>query len=363
MNINLLLILFASIMSLLAIICVGLTRKKYGARLNIIFIILIFLFMGILHNLTRALATQINFNKDTALILWKISLIARIFSLFFLLSLNSYILEYNKIKIVPTFLILILAGILIGIIFNSNSISIRRIGNSYIYSITSFFLCLFILIFDLCVILILWLNIIRNFSKIYKIRIGQYYMFIMFSLSVVIALYSMYYLTQNVLFSNLHFIFYIFSSVLVIIALIATPKMFVSLTNNLHDFIIIHKSGILLFSYNFETGKESDDSFLKGSILIGINYILTKFTNKKDQIKLIKTKFRNLIFDYDSNYGYAILLIVDRKTSVLTNAVVRFMKKFNELFQKKLEKLSGLIDVSEFKNTKEIIIQYFRYFI
>jgi len=188
-------------------------------------------------------------------------------------------------------------------------------------------------------------------------------MFIMFVLSVVIILNSLYFLTQNVLFSNLHLIFYIFGSVLVIIALIASPKMFVSLTNNLHDFIIIHKSGILLFSYNFETEKESDDSFLKGSILIGINHILTKFMDKKDQIKLIKTKYRNLIFDYDSNYGYAILLTVDRKTSILTNAVVKFMKKFNELFYNKLEKLSGLIDVSEFKNTKDVIIQYFHYFI
>ena len=363
MIIDILLILFSIIISLLGIIYVGLMRKKYAARLNIIFIIGIFFLLGILHNLFRFLATQITFNKDTALLLWKISLIVRIFSLIFLLSLNSFILEYNKIKIVPTFLILILAGIIIGILFDENSIAIKQIDNSYVFSIKTNFLSLFILIFGLCIILIIWIYIFKNFSKISRKRIGYFHSFINVSISLVIILNSLYFLTLNVLFSNLHLIFYIFGSVLVIIALIASPKMFVSLTNNLHDFIIIHKSGILLFSYNFETEKESDDSFLKGSILIGINHILTKFMDKKDQIKLIKTKYRNLIFDYDSNYGYAILLTVDRKTSILTNAVVKFMKKFNELFYNKLEKLSGLIDVSEFKNTKDIIIQYFHYFI
>ncbi|NVM37321.1 MAG: hypothetical protein HWN81_17125 [Candidatus Lokiarchaeota archaeon] len=118
-----------------------------------------------------------------------------------------------------------------------------------------------------------------------------------------------------------------------------------------------------MYSYNFETGEETDESLLKGSILIGINHILSNFIDKKDQLNLIKMKNRDIILEYDNNHGYALLLTANHKNRFIDKAVHSFMKKFTSLNEEKLKSLNGLIDVSEFRNAKEIIIEHFEPFI
>ncbi|MEJ2276564.1 MAG: hypothetical protein P8Y70_02275 [Candidatus Lokiarchaeota archaeon] len=93
--------------------------------------------------------------------------------------------------------------------------------------------------------------------------------------------------------------------------------LFIVITNKIYNFIIFHRSGILLFAYDFQSKKEIDDSILKGSILIGINHILTNFRTQRDNLNLIKMKDRDIIFDYDIKHGYAVLLITDHKNKII----------------------------------------------
>jgi hypothetical protein len=137
------------------------------------------------------------------------------------------------------------------------------------------------------------------------------------------------------------------------------PALWIELTNRIYDFIIFHKSGILLYSYNFDTGKESDDSLLKGSILIGINHILSSLEDKKEQLNLIKMKDRDILFEYDNSNGYAILLTTNNKNTFIVKAVRNFMQVFSKLNYEKFEKMTGLIDVSEFGNAKNLILEFF----
>jgi len=131
----------------------------------------------------------------------------------------------------------------------------------------------------------------------------------------------------------------------------------------LYNLIIFHKSGILLFSYDFDTDTEFDESLLKGSILIGLNHILANFLSQKDQLNLIKLKTRDLILEYDNKLGYAILLITNQKNKIIERAVKLFMDKFTTLNKQKLENLNGLIDVSEFQNAKDIMFEFFKPFL
>ncbi|MFX1420002.1 MAG: hypothetical protein ACFE9N_13875 [Promethearchaeota archaeon] len=118
-----------------------------------------------------------------------------------------------------------------------------------------------------------------------------------------------------------------------------------------------------MYSYNFETGEATDESLLKGSILIGINHILSNFINKKDQLGLIKMQNRDIILEYDNTHGYALLLTTNHKNAFIDKAVHNFMRKFTMLNKEKLQNLNGLIDVSEFRNAKEIISEFFEPFI
>ncbi|TFF93749.1 MAG: hypothetical protein EU543_02920 [Promethearchaeota archaeon] len=143
-------------------------------------------------------------------------------------------------------------------------------------------------------------------------------------------------------------------------------ELFIVVTNKIYDFVIFHRSGVLLFSYNFEENKEIEESLLKGSILIGINHILSNFINKKSKLNLIKMKERDIIFEYDNQYGYAILLIADHRNNIINKAVTLFMKDFSNMNNEILNKINEqtqLIDVSQFKNSKKIIKKYFKPFL
>jgi hypothetical protein len=157
--------------------------------------------------------------------------------------------------------------------------------------------------------------------------------------------------------------FYVIFMGFVVFLAVKKPNVFVVFTNKIYDFIIFHKSGILLYSFNFEKQSEIDETLLKGSILIGINHILANLSNVEDQITLIKMSDRAIVFNYNNQLGYAVLLIAKHKNKILENAVDNFTKKFAEINKDSLKKLSGLIDVSTFKNANDLIKEYFSHYL
>ena len=73
-------------------------------------------------------------------------------------------------------------------------------------------------------------------------------------------------------------------------------------------------------------------------------------------------KDRDLVFEYDTYYGYALLLITNQRNRIIERAVKDFMQSFNDLNKdtlKKIEEFSQLIDISVFKNAKDLINKYF----
>jgi hypothetical protein len=126
---------------------------------------------------------------------------------------------------------------------------------------------------------------------------------------------------------------------------------------------VFHKSGILLYSYNFKTGKEEDESVIKGTILIGINHILSNLSERKKLLNLIKMPHRDILLDYNADLGYAVLLITNQKNPIIEKAMQGFTKTFSKKNKEKFEQMSGLIDVSEFKDTKQILDEYFEPFL
>ena len=184
--------------------------------------------------------------------------------------------------------------------------------------------------------------------------------------SSLIIIYTLFIIYQNLILKQIYISLYLISAFAAFLSILTSPDTYIEQTNKIFDFVIFHKSGILLYSYNFETGEETDEDSLKGTILIGINHILSNFINKKDQLYLIKMKNQDILLDYDNKNGYALLLITNHKTNVIEKAVQQFMEKFSQVNQKKLKKINGfsqLIDVSEFRNAKELLNEFFLPFI
>lgn len=168
---------------------------------------------------------------------------------------------------------------------------------------------------------------------------------------------------MNDFLKHIHIILYLVDSLYFFYTIIKRPSLFVIFTNKLYNFIIFHKSGVLLYSYDFETNQELEESLLKGSILIGINHILSNFSNIQNQISSINLKNHGILFQFNNKLGYATLLIAKHKSNLLEQTLKSFNQKFSEKHGDILLNLKGLIDVSEFKQTTELIKDEFKLYI
>ncbi len=363
MIIDIFLIIVSIIISLIGLSFLYFNRENFGSKLNILLNGSIYIFLGIIFFTFFFLSTEeAFFTEDQALVLWYLSIFFWVFSLSMLSLIQRYVIIFEKRAVLSMLLYSLFIGIILGLFFLPDSFTISLNDGFYSFNFQNLLLLYFILSYSSIIVGVLCYNLMKYYSHIRDNQSKKMLSILTFEFCLIIILYSIYIISQNILIRYFYATLYLIGAVFVSYYLIKKPFLFIELTNKIYDFIIFHKSGILLFSYNFETGKETDESLLKGSILIGINHILSNFIDKKDQLGLIKMKNRDIIFEYDNNHGYALLLTTNHKNSFIDKAVSKFMKKFTSLNKEILKNLTGLIDVSEFRNAKDIILEFFEPF-
>jgi hypothetical protein len=147
--------------------------------------------------------------------------------------------------------------------------------------------------------------------------------------------------------------------------LLKKPEMFLEMTNKIFYINIYHKSGILLYSYHFKNSQEEIDSAIWGKILIGLNHILSEFVDQQNQIDVLQTRNTDIIVNYD-DFGFAVVLITNRKNFILQNLMKQFTLEFRNKYKEELleiQDLNKLINVSEFTGTKELIEKEFQVYL
>jgi hypothetical protein len=255
-----------------------------------------------------------------------------------------------------------IGSILLALISNPASINVIQIDDSYYLLFQDLFLASIFIFYSIIVFLITWSVHLRNYSKIRDKELAFMMSIIVLLFTVSILTYVPYFFIHNIFFKNLHLFIYIFTGFFILYAIIKKPYLFIALTNQVFDFIVFHRSGILLYSYNMETGEETEDPLIKGTILIGINHILSHFKQKEEVLNLIRIKDRDIILEYDKEHGYAVLLTVNKSNKIIIKSIRSFMKDFTERFKDTLDKInkfSQIIDVSVFKNAKDLLVEHF----
>ncbi|MCJ7651254.1 MAG: hypothetical protein MUP85_21815, partial [Candidatus Lokiarchaeota archaeon] len=256
-----------------------------------------------------------------------------------------------------------ISGIIFGLLYDSPSFNSTIIDQNINYSFINPLLLVFIVIFNFSIAIVLITSQIKGFSNYHDKKLGQLYFAFTIIHCTSIILYSIFLISQNVWIKHVHLIIYLFNVSFYVYILAKKPSLLEVFTNKLYDFIVFHKSGILLYSYNFETRQEVEESLLKGSILIGINHILSSFSNLENQVSVIKMSDQDIIFNFNNELGYATLLIAKHKNSIIENAVNEFNLNFAKNNLDTLTNIKGLIDVSKFRNTFELIQEYFKAFL
>ena len=139
--------------------------------------------------------------------------------------------------------------------------------------------------------------------------------------------------------------------------------MFFILPNKIFGINIFHKSGILLYSYEVDKKKSQEiDSSIWGSVLIGLNHILSEFLDKTDKIDVIQTQQSDVVVKYDIDLGFALVINTNRKNAIIDALMNNFLVAFKDKYRSELlsiQDLNRIIDVSDFIATKDIIEEYF----
>ena len=319
-------------------------------------------FIDISYIISFDLSTELIFSEKIALYLWNLSIILMIFKLSMMSTIHSYILLKKRTRIFIGFLYSLLGGIIISLLYLEEVFEIKEseFYPSYIFQNISFFV-IFIIFIILVSILTVYIEIKGN-PNISDKKLAQFFNRLSILFCINNGLYAMYLIIQYILLRILFLSVYLIFSSYLLFMIIKKPDLFVVITNKIYDFIIFHRSGILLYSFDFEADKETEESVLKGSILIGISHILNNIIDKKDKLSVVKMKEKDIILEYDSEYGYALLMVAKHKNYSIEKSVQQFMLKFNEIFKESLIKIKDfrqLIDISEFKDTKLIINEIF----
>ncbi|TFG23796.1 MAG: hypothetical protein EU529_06195 [Promethearchaeota archaeon] len=364
------------IIIIFTIVHVARHHKNFGTVLNSILTIISVFFIGIIYSTLFIFSIIIYLSEYVNLLLWKLSIIMGFVSLEIVILVSSFMIEYKKIPFFPLLCYTILLGFLIGSLFFLESIQIiHKSSNSSPYLVidTSEINFIFnpltglitIIFLTLILINLLYVGIILYFkSREPKVIIG-------FSINAIILwnpliLYILYIIFQLTVYRELHIIFIMINSIVLCITLIKRPEMFQVLTNKVYFLNIYHKSGILLYSYEFEKEGILTDSVIWGNILIGINHILSEFIDSRDKIDMLQTKKAKIIVNYNNEYGFAVLVISNQKNEILVNLMENFTNDFKDRYKNELmeiQDLNKIIDVSDFKDTREMILKNFKIYL
>ena len=349
-------------------------RNKYGTQLIAYLNIANTFIAGILYSTFYIFSVVIFISYDVNLLMWKISLVTGFITLLFTSIIFSFFNEYKKIKPFPFVYFTLLFGLLLGSLATPDSIILTLNGPlppmfsiidpSNIYFEFNFATRIVFILFELFITIYFLYSaaIIYNKTKYKEESSTLLLNTLVFSISVIMLL--LYITVQETLYREIYIVILWVSSFAFYIMLIKKPEMFFILPNRIYSVNIYHKSGIVLYSYNFgDTTDNKIESARWGTILIGLNHILSEFIDKTDKIDVIQTKKSDIVIRYENDYGYALVVITNQKNEIVENLMLGFSNDFNSKYKDKLldiQDLNRLINISEFIDIKELIEKHFQ---
>ncbi len=361
--------IFTLMMSSFSIYSISIHFASYGTKLMTFLNLLTILFTGFIYS-TLFFFSIVLYPSE---LLWKVTIVIGFLALGNTGLIYAFLLEYKKIPVISFLCYTTFLGLIIGSLFFFDSIQlINNSSRSFMYLIIDIsnvnyvfdervgliiiFFLFFMVIYFLYFSLKIYLNS-RN-KQITKLFIINTLVF-----CLPIFMFISYVRFSFPIFRELYIFFLWVNYFSVTFMLIKKPEMFLVLTNKIYNINIYHKSGILLYSYKFEHVKSISDSVIWGNILIGLNHILSEFIDKKDKIDVMKTENLDIVVNYNIDFGFAVLVITNQKNDILQKFLNNFTEDFKEQYESELndiQDLNKIIDITDFKDTKEIIEKNFK---
>jgi len=354
------------LITLLELTYVIITSKNDGPFPYMFILKIIVLLIGIIYPILILFSNLMIFTESYAIFFWKMSIITEIVSAYLINLIFCFLTESKKVNFLSILILSIIGSLILSNQFDSLSVSIAQIGDYYYYLHDNYSKSLIILFHAIFIGLLIY-YLIQFWRKPLSISLSLLLSFLSLSMISFLVSYFLLIITMNKSYLVANLLSIIIAVIIALIVYIKKPNLYIRFSIKLEYITIFHKSGILLYSYNFEQGKEIEESFLKGSILIGINSTLNSFLDKKNQLDYIQIRDKFAYFDFNKQYGYALLLIANKTNKMIKKSIKEFIDLFTQQNKDYLEEINqnmALIDLSHFKNTNQLIKKVFHtYFI
>lgn len=364
-------------LSVITIIHIIRYRKKYGTELIAFLFAASVLTAGIIYSTLFVFSVTFFISYEINILFWKLSIVSGVISLIIASFVYSFFNEYKKIKPFPFLYYALLLGMLIGALLTPDSIElILNIPPPSSFSVIDPALINFHFNFITAAIIVIFQALITTYylyiasiinigSKKKEETLPIILNTIIFTIPILMNIY--YVLLQQTIFRELYITLIWITTFAVNIMLIKKPEIFFILPNKIYSINIYHKSGILLYSINFDKKSDyKDESPIWGNILIGLNHILSEFVGKKNKIDVIQTKKTDICVRYEIDYGFALVVITNKKNSIIEDLMQNFSIEFKRKYEVELtdlQDINRLINVSEFSDVKEIVEKNFQLYL
>jgi len=352
-------------------------RKNYGTQLIGLLTAAIAFSLGVIHATLYIFSVVFFISEQINILFWKFSILTWFVSLIITSLLFSFFREYKKIKSFPFLFYTLLLGLLFGTLLTPDSITLNlntSLPSSIIFidpSLINYNLnvitgTITVIFQILNASYFLYITIIINIrSKKNEDTLSILLNAIIFSIPIILNI--LYILFQQTLFRELFIIILWIAYIGVCIMFVKKPDIVYVLPNRIYSINIYHKSGILLYSYNFKSQNEfKTESTIWGNILIGLNHILSEFLDKEDKINVIQTKEADIVVKYEEDSGYALIVTTNRKNSIVEDLMNNFSNEFKGKYKNELKEIldiNKIINVSEFSDLKDLIEKNFQLYL
>ena len=364
-------------LSNITIIYIIQNRNRYGTKLIGFFNALTVFNSGIIFSTFFMFSVVFFVGINTNLLLWKLSIISAFISLNITSLIYSFFKKYRKFQIFPFLPYTLFFGLLIGVVIIPDSITIIINDTatlpflipdvSLINYKFNFLAGTIIIIFQIILTLYFLYISIYIYVKSEKIEVSLPFFINSVIYLIPMVMYMLYITIQETFFRELYLILIWITFFAEDIMLIKDPNMFFILPNKIFSINIYHKSGVLLYNYNFERESHlKDESATWGNILIGLNHILNEFIDKEDKIDILQTKNTEIVVKYEIEYGYAIMVITNQKNNILEKIIEDFSSEFKKRYKNELidiQDLNRIINLAEFTDTKDMIERNFQLYL
>ncbi len=129
----------------------------------------------------------------------------------------------------------------------------------------------------------------------------------------------------------------------------------------LNHLYIIHKSGILIYDYNFSVVKNEVESDLISGGIIGLLSVLKEIVQGKEKLRVIDHGDNKLLFKFSPKRDVIFVLVIKEDLLVLRDKLDQFALEFVLTFKEKIDKLNDSVGlkVNDWLPTSKLVEKYF----